>query len=67
MQAFAYSNPTSLADAATQGAAPNAKLLAGGQSLLAAMKLGLAAPDALVDLGQVAELQGITVSGGSAP
>lgn len=63
MQAFAYSNPSSLSDAASQGGAANAKLLAGGQSLLAAMKLGLAAPDALVDLAAVPELKGISVSG----
>ena len=65
MQAFAYSNPSSLADAAAQGAAANAKILAGGQSLLPAMKLGLAAPDSLVDLANVAELKGISVAGGT--
>ncbi len=64
MQAFAYSNPTALAEAAQQGAASGAKLLAGGQSLLAAMKLGLAAPESLVDLGAIAELKGISVGGG---
>jgi carbon-monoxide dehydrogenase medium subunit len=64
MQAFAYSNPASVADAARAGAADNAKFLAGGQTLLSSMKLGLAAPDALVDLGAIAELQGITVAGG---
>lgn len=64
MQAFAYSTPKTVADAASQGGAANAKLLAGGQSLLAAMKLGLAAPEALVDLGQVPELKGISVAGG---
>jgi carbon-monoxide dehydrogenase medium subunit len=63
MQAFAYSNPTALADAAQAAAGANAKILAGGQSLLPAMKLGLAAPESLVDLGQIAELKGISVSG----
>jgi aerobic carbon-monoxide dehydrogenase medium subunit len=63
MQAFAYSNPGALADAATAAAGANAKIIAGGQSLLPAMKLGLAAPETLVDLGQVAELKGISVSG----
>jgi carbon-monoxide dehydrogenase medium subunit len=63
MQAFAYSNPTSVADAAKGAAGANAKILAGGQSLLPAMKLGLAAPESLVDLGQIAELKGISVSG----
>src|SRR5918911_5771926 len=62
MQAFAYQTPASVADAA-RAATGGAKLLAGGQSLLAAMKLGLAAPEALVDLGQIAALRGISVSG----
>jgi aerobic carbon-monoxide dehydrogenase medium subunit len=64
MQGFAYSLPDSLAAAAAQGGAVDAKLLAGGQSLLGAMKLGLAAPEALVDLGAIAELKGITVAAG---
>ncbi|UUX96094.1 xanthine dehydrogenase family protein subunit M [Aquabacterium sp. J223] len=62
MQAFAYQRPASVADALNAAAADGAKLLAGGQSLLPSMKLGLAAPDALVDLGQVAELRRIAVS-----
>ena len=65
MQAFAYQNPSSVADAAKAAAASGAKLVAGGQSLLGAIKLGLAAPEALVDLGQVAGLRGITVAGGT--
>ena len=64
MQAFDYSNPGSLADAARRAGADGAKLLAGGQSLLAAMKLGLAAPEALVDLAGIADLQGIGLAGG---
>ena len=65
MQAFAYSKPAALADAAAGAKASGAKLIAGGQSLLGAMKLGLAAPDQLVDLAGVAELKGISVSGGT--
>jgi len=64
MQAFAYSKPASLADAAYAAKGANAKLVAGGQSLLGAMKLGLAAPEALIDLADLADLKGITVSGG---
>jgi len=64
MQAFAYSNPASVADAVRAAGADGAKLIAGGQSLLGSMKLGLAAPDALVDLGAIADLKGITVAGG---
>ena len=62
MQAFAYQRPASVADAARAAAAMDAKIVAGGQSLLASMKLGLAAPSALVDLADLAELRGITVS-----
>jgi len=64
MQAFAYQNPASVADAARALAQEDSRLLAGGQSLLASMKLGLAAPSALIDLGGIAELKGISVGGG---
>ena len=64
MQAFTYANPASVADAARAASADGAKLIAGGQTLLSSMKLGLAAPEALVDLGAIADLKGITVSGG---
>jgi len=63
MQTFAYNKPASLSDAARAAGGADAKLMAGGQSLLAAMKLGLAAPAAVVDLAGIAELKGITVSG----
>jgi carbon-monoxide dehydrogenase medium subunit len=63
MQAFDYSTPSSLADARAAAAA-GAKLVAGGQSLLAAMKLGLQAPGALADLSGLADLRGISVAGG---
>lgn len=41
------------------------KFLAGGQSLLGAIKLGLAAPSGLVDVRRLPELQGIGVGGGA--
>jgi aerobic carbon-monoxide dehydrogenase medium subunit len=63
MQAFDYKTPTTVADAKA-AAASGAKLLAGGQSLLAAMKLGLQAPETLASLSGVAGLSGISVSGG---
>jgi aerobic carbon-monoxide dehydrogenase medium subunit len=65
MQAFAYQQPTSLADAQKAVSAAGARFLAGGQSLLPAMKLGLSAPETLVDLGGIAELKSIRVSGGT--
>ena len=65
MQAFSYQNPSALVAAALASKTDGVKLLAGGQSLLAAMKMGLSAPETLVDLSGVAELRGISVSGGS--
>lgn len=64
MQAFEYSKPASVSDAIRAAGGGDAKLLAGGQSLLASMKLGLAAPSALVDLSSIGELKGITVANG---
>jgi carbon-monoxide dehydrogenase medium subunit len=65
MQAFAYRNPSSLADAANAAAEADAKIIAGGQTLLQSMKLGLIAPSALVDIGAIADLKGIRVDGGT--
>jgi aerobic carbon-monoxide dehydrogenase medium subunit len=42
---------------------PDAKLLAGGQSLLASMKLGLSAPSLLIDIQGLTELQAIRMDG----
>jgi aerobic carbon-monoxide dehydrogenase medium subunit len=64
MQAFSYQNPAHLAAAASSAAA-GAKVIAGGQSLLPSMRLGLANPESLVDLAGVAELRGISVAGGT--
>ena len=50
MYTFSYERPASVADAARL-AGSGAKLLAGGQTLLASMKLRLANPDTLADLG----------------
>ncbi len=41
----------------------DAKLLAGGHSLIPAMKLRLATPRTLIDLGQVPDLRGVKVDG----
>ncbi len=42
---------------------PGAKLLAGGHSLIPLLKLRLAQPGAVVDIGRVSELRGITRQG----
>ena len=43
---------------------PGAKLLAGGHSLIPLLKLRLAAPEAVIDIGRIAELRGISVGDG---
>ena len=58
MYAFTFERPSTQADAAKLAKA-GGKLLAGGQTLLASMKLRLAAPEQLIDLGQVQDLAGI--------
>jgi carbon-monoxide dehydrogenase medium subunit len=57
---FDYHRPESVQAAASLLAAdPDAKLLAGGHSLLPAMKLRLASPSSLVDLSGIDGLVGI--------
>ena len=63
MHGFEYSAPASVADAATAAAKEDAKLLAGGQTLLPTMKQRLAAPTVLVDLRKVDGLSGISREG----
>jgi carbon-monoxide dehydrogenase medium subunit len=63
MYTFDYQRPASTAAAAAafQG---EARYLAGGQSLVQAMKLRLSSSERLVDLGGIAELKGISVEPG---
>jgi aerobic carbon-monoxide dehydrogenase medium subunit len=63
MYAFDFQRPSSLADATRAAQAGGAKVLAGGQTLLASMKLRLANPEVLVDLGGIPELAGIRREG----
>ena len=63
MYTFTFERPSSVADAAKQAAGDNVKVLAGGQTLLASMKLRLANPETLVDLGGIAELVGVRREG----
>jgi len=62
--AFDYVRPGSVAEAiACLSANPSdAKLLAGGQSLLPALNFRLSAPALLIDIGRLAELTGITLT-----
>ncbi len=65
MYDFQYAKAQSVTDAAARLAATDgAKILAGGMTLLPTIKLRLAKPSALVDLGTLADLKGIDVSGG---
>jgi carbon-monoxide dehydrogenase medium subunit len=66
MSTVAYYRPTTVAEAARLAAAhPAARIIAGGQSVLPSLKLGLLAPEAFIDLGAIAELQGIRTTGKS--
>jgi aerobic carbon-monoxide dehydrogenase medium subunit len=64
MYAFSYERPSSVADAAKLAAA-GAKPLAGGQTLLASMKLRLTQPEKIADLGAIKELSAIRKEGGN--
>src|SRR5580700_6800011 len=63
--AFAYARAKSVDDALQLLAAhgDGAKLLSGGQSLMPAMNLRLISPELIVDIGGLAELRGIIVTG----
>jgi carbon-monoxide dehydrogenase medium subunit len=63
---FSYHRPRTLAEAAELlRKDKDAKLLAGGHSLIPAMRFRLSSPSALVDLAGLAELAGIRLDGGA--
>ena len=63
MYAFTYHRPETLAAAVDlASSAEEAKLLAGGQTLLPTMKQRLAAPAHIIDLGRLADLRYIRVT-----
>lgn len=64
-QSFEYSTPTNLQEALRLLADGRAKALAGGMSLIPLMKLRLAAPEHLVDLRRLADLNYIREDGGN--
>jgi carbon-monoxide dehydrogenase medium subunit len=63
--AFDYVRPATVEDAvaALAGGGEDAKVLAGGHSLLPVLRLRLAAPTLLVDLGGIGSLRGIRLDG----
>ncbi|MFE8945170.1 FAD binding domain-containing protein [Streptomyces sp. NPDC007856] len=65
--AFAYTRPDSVDDAvhALADAGDEAKVLAGGQSLVPLLRLRLAFPELLVDVGRIPELRGVREDGDS--
>ena len=66
MYAFEYHRPASSKEALDLAAKKGeGKFLAGGQSLVQAMKLRLSAPSDLIDLGSLKELQSLKVEGTS--
>ena len=63
MYEFEYRRAASVADAVAElKRTPDAKPLAGGMTLLPTLKMRLAQPSELVDLGAIAALKGITVT-----
>lgn len=63
MYSFDYVRPTSIADAASALAHGDAKLLAGGQTLLPTLKQRLARTQMVVDLRAIPDLKGIRKQG----
>jgi carbon-monoxide dehydrogenase medium subunit len=65
MYSFQYQRPESAEQALQQARDSGGLYLAGGQSLVQAMKLRMSQPAALVDLSQLTELQGIAIGPGA--
>lgn len=65
MYNFDFEKPSTVAEAVAALANEDAQALAGGQTLIPTMKQRLAAPSKLVSLRGIAEMQGISSSGGS--
>jgi aerobic carbon-monoxide dehydrogenase medium subunit len=63
MYEFDYHRPASLDDAAGRLSDDDAKLVAGGMTLIPTLKLRLAKPSQLIDLGALPQLKGITEEG----
>src|ERR687896_2551094 len=66
MHAFDYHRPSNLKEALALGAQKaEGRYLAGGQSLVQAMKLRLSSPTDLIDLGAIGDLKGLAADAGS--
>ena len=62
---FAYKKARSLDEAVALLVEKDARLLAGGQSLIATLNMRLSAPSLLIDINGLSALDGITVKGGA--
>ena len=62
---FAYEKARSLDEAVALLVEKDARLLAGGQSLIATLNMRLSAPSLLIDINGLSALDGITVKGGA--
>ena len=64
---FDYVRPSSVGDAvrALAEGGEDAKVIAGGQSLLPLLRLRLAYPELLVDVGSIGDLRGVRDEGGT--
>ena len=66
MHAFEYHRPSTTKDALALGSQkPEGRYLAGGQSLVQAMKLRLSSPSDLIDLAGLGELRALSADSGS--
>jgi aerobic carbon-monoxide dehydrogenase medium subunit len=66
MHAFEYHRPSTTKDALALGAQkPEGRYLAGGQSLVQAMKLRLSSPSDLIDLAAIGDLKALSADAGS--
>lgn len=63
---FDYARAGSIEEALDLKSQTGGRFIAGGHSLLPMMKLRVAAPDALVDIGRIDDLRGISQNGGFA-
>ena len=63
--AFDYHAPTTVEEALQllSSSGDDVKILAGGQSLIPVLRLRLAAPEVMIDLGRIPELRGISEDG----
>jgi carbon-monoxide dehydrogenase medium subunit len=59
---FAYAKPRALEEALDLAARPDAKVLAGGQSLIPSLNMRLSNPELLVDINGLSELKGISLN-----